>query len=108
MRTSSGVLPSADGGAVTAAKFVVSGSQGATYSVRHGGSAALSRAGGAGTMALTTFSELSAANATGGTVTSGTLNAGTQSIYIGGTLNVAPDQPVGNYAGEVSVTVEYN
>ena len=107
VRTANGVLPSADG-ALTAARFVVTGSNGATYSIRHGGSAVLSRIAGSGTMALTTFSDLSAANATSGAVTSGTLSAGTQSIYIGGTLHVAPNQAVGSYAGEVSVIVEYN
>lgn len=107
-RTSSGVLPSADGVALTPAIFVVSGAKGATFSVRHDGSAILSRAAGSETMTLTTFSDLGAANATSGSVTSGMLNAGAQAIYIGGTLNVAPNQAVGNYAGEVSVTVDYN
>lgn len=108
LRASGGVLPTADGGASTAAILVVSGGKGATFSVRHGGSTALSRTAGPDTMTLTTFSDLGGANESTGTATSGTLGAGTQSIYIGGTLNVAPNQAVGNYAGEVSVTVDYN
>lgn len=108
VRTASGVRPSADGGASTAAIFVVTGGQGATFSIRHGASAALSRTAGTEIMTLTTFSDLTGANATAGTATGGMLSAGTQSIYIGGTLNVAPNQAVGSYAGEVSVTVDYN
>lgn len=108
VRTSSGVLPSTDGGAATAAVFVVGGGKGATFSVRHGGTTVLSRAAGSETMTLTTFSDLGAANATAGHVTSAMLSEGVQPIYIGGTLNVAPNQAVGTYAGEVSVTVDYN
>ncbi|WLI88246.1 DUF4402 domain-containing protein [Massilia sp. R2A-15] len=108
VRTASGIVPSADAGAPSAAIFLVTGSHGATFSIRHAASAALSRTAGSESMTLTTFSDLTAANATSGTVAGGTLSAGTQSIHIGGTLNVAPNQPVGNYAGEVSVTVEYN
>jgi spore coat protein U-like protein len=97
VRTVSGVIASADDGAMTAATFIVSGKQGASFSVRHGGTSALSRVAGSGTMALTTFSDLGAANA-----------AGTQAIRVGGTVNVAPNQAAGKYAGDVSVTVEYN
>lgn len=107
-RTASGVVPSSDGGAMSAAKFLVTGATGATYSIAYGGTSVLSRSAGPQTMALTKFSDVSAGNATTGTVSSGMLTAGTQSIYVGGTLNVAPNQAVGTYAGEVTVTVEYN
>jgi hypothetical protein len=105
---SGGVLPSADGGAMTAATFVVSGDRGAAYSITHGGTSALSRTSGSETMSMTKFSDVSAGNATTGTVAGGTLNAGTQSIYVGGTLAVGANQAGGAYTGTVSVTVEYN
>jgi hypothetical protein len=108
VRTASGVVPSADASAMTAAKFVVTGSKDATYSITHGGSTSLSRTSGSETMLLTKFSDLTAANATAGTVTSGTLTTGTQSIYVGGTLTVAANQAVGDYTGLVSIAVEYN
>lgn len=106
VRTASGVIPSADGSTMTAAKFVVTGAA-ATYSVAHGGASSLSRSAGSATMALTKFSDVSAGNATSGMVSSGTLTGGSQAIYVGGTLNVAANQPTGNYSGEISVTVEY-
>lgn len=108
VRTSSGVVPSADGGAMTAATFVVSGDKGAAYSITHGGTTSLTRRLGSETMQMTKFSDFTGANATTGTATSGTLNGGTQSIYVGGTLNVSPNQAPGDYTGLVSVTVEYN
>jgi len=41
-------------------------------------------------------------------VTTGTLTAGAQTIYVGGVLTVAANQPAGTYTGTVSATVEYN
>jgi len=38
---------------------------------------------------------------------SGTTSSGTQTIYVGGTLAVNPDQGVATYAGNVKVTVSY-
>jgi hypothetical protein len=108
VRSASGVVPSTADTTMTAAKFVVTGDKDATYSITHGGTTSLTRASGSETMLLTKFSDLTAANATAGTVASGKLTAGTQSIYVGGTLNVAPDQAPGDYTGLVSVTVEYN
>lgn len=106
---SGGVLPSSsDGATMTAATFVVSGASGAAYSITHGGTTALSRTAGPETMAMTKFSAVTAANATDGTAAGGTLNAGTQSIYVGGTLTVGANQAAGAYTGTISVTVEYN
>ncbi len=60
-------------------------------------------------MALAKFSDLSGANATSGEVTTGTLDgAGTQSLFVGGTLTVAAAQVPGVYTGTVIATVEYN
>jgi hypothetical protein len=108
VRTTSGVVPSPDAGAMTAAKFVVTGTSDATYSITYGGTDSLSRASGSETMMLTKFSDLTAANSTAGNATIGTLTVGTQSIYVGGTLAVAANQAPGNYTGLVSVNVEYN
>jgi hypothetical protein len=108
VRSASGVVPSADGGAMTAAKFVVTGSKDASYSITHGGTTSLSRTSGPETMVLTKFSDLTAANATAGAANSGTLATGSQSIYVGGTLTVAANQAPGDYTGQVSVAVEYN
>lgn len=105
---SGGVLPAADGGAMTAATFVVSGDRGAVYSITHGGTTTLSRTAGSETMVMTKFSDVSAANATTGTAAGGTLDAGAQSIYVGGTLAVGANQAGGAYTGTISVTVEYN
>lgn len=105
---SGGVLPSADGGTMTAATFVVAGGTGAAYSITHGGTSALSRTAGSETMLMTKFSAVTATNATDGIAAGGTLNAGTQSIYVGGTLTVGANQAAGAYTGTISVTVEYN
>jgi hypothetical protein len=108
VRTASGVVPSADGSTITAATFVVTGSKDATFSITHGGTTSLSRTSGSETMALTKFSDLTAANAISGNATSGTLTSGTQPIYVGGTLTVAANQAAGDYTGLVSIAVEYN
>lgn len=110
-RTASGVILSSIGSSPAAARFNVTGDANATYSITHSGSASLTNTTGTGgeTMTLTKYSDLAADNATSGNVTSGVLNAsGAQSIYVGGTLNVAAAQVAGVYSGNVIVTVEYN
>lgn len=108
VRTSSGVVPATADTTMAAAKFDVTGETDATYSISHGGTTMLSRTSGSETMLLTKFSDLTAANATAGSAASGRLTAGTQSIFVGGTLSVAANQAPGDYTGSVSVTVEYN
>jgi hypothetical protein len=108
VRTVSGGVLADGGGAMTAATFVVSGASGAAYSITHGGTAALSRTAGSETMSMTKFSDITGANATAGTATGGTLNAGAQSIHVGGTLAVGANQAGGAYTGTISITVEYN
>jgi hypothetical protein len=108
-RTGSGVILSTIGSAPTAAKFDVTGEADATYSIAISPSADLSdTAPTPNTMALTTFSDLTAGNATTGNVTAGTLTSGAQSIYVGGELAVGAAQVAGDYTGSISVTVEYN
>ncbi len=95
----------------SAARFNITGHPNATYAISYGGSSVLTNTTGGGneTMALTRFSDFSAANATSGEMTTGTLSpAGTQSLYVGATLSVAANQVAGVYTGTVSATVEYN
>lgn len=98
-------------GTATAARFNITGSAGTAYSITHTGTTVLTNTTGSGgeTMALAKFSDLTGANATSGEVTSGTLDgAGTQSLFVGGTLTVAAGQVAGVYTGTVIATVEYN
>ena len=96
----------AAGGTSTAAKFDVVGTGTATYSISFGGSTTLTSGGNS--MAFTRISDLSASAATSGDVSTGTLTAGAQSIYVGGVLAVAANQVAGAYTGTVTATVEYN
>jgi len=109
-RTASGPILSAVTATPTAARFNVTGDGAATYSIAIAPSASLSTGGATpDTMALTTFSDLTAGGATTGNVTSGTLASGAQSIYVGGTLTVGATQAASTaYTGTVAVTVEYN
>jgi hypothetical protein len=90
----------------TAAKFDVAGETGATYSITLSGTTVLTS--GSDTMAFAAISDLTGANSTSGTVPSGTLTAGTQSIYVGGTLTVGSAQAPGTYTGTVIASVDYN
>lgn len=110
-RTATGTILSTVGSAPTAASFTVSGDPAATYGISFGGAAILTNTTGGGgeTMTLTKISDLTGANATSGTVSSGTLDGGgAQTIFVGGTLAVGASQVAGDYAGSVDVTVQYN
>lgn len=96
----------AAGGTSTAARFDVVGSGTSTYSISLSGTSVLTS--GADTMAFTRVSDVSASAITTGEVTTGTLTAGAQSIFVGGVLTVAANQPAGTYGGTVIATVEYN
>lgn len=105
-RTNSGVVLMT-GGASSAARFDITGAANTTYSITHGGTAVLTNGGD--TMAMSKFSDLTAANSTSGNVSAGTLDgAGTQSLYVGATLTVDASQAAGTYTGTVIATVEYN
>lgn len=105
-RSASGVLLLTS--SASAARFNITGQPNATYTITHGGTPVLTNAA-SDTMALAKFSDLTAGNATSGNVAAGTLGAaGTQSLYVGGTLTVAAAQPAGVYTGDVIATVEYN
>lgn len=110
-RTGSGVILSAVTASPTAARFNVTGTGSSTYSIAYTGTdtAIASTLTPADTMAFTHVSDLTAADAITGTVTTGTLTAGAQSIYVGGVLTVAAAQPAhDDYTGAVAVVVEYN
>jgi Domain of unknown function (DUF4402) len=97
--------------ALSAAKFDVTGSGASTYTIDYTGSdSALASTGTpADTMAYTMCSALTAAASCSGTVISGTLTAGAQSIYVGGVLTVGAAQAAHtDYTGTIKVTVAYN
>jgi spore coat protein U-like protein len=90
----------------TAAKFDVTGEAGATYSISLPATSTLNS--GSDSITFDVVSDLTGTNSTSGTVSSGTLAGGAQSIYVGGTLTVASGQAPGTYTGTVAATVEYN
>ena len=104
-RTVSGAVL-AMSGTPAAAKFDVSGESGATYSISVVADPTL--VSGPNSMAFAVASDLSGANTTTGTVATGTLTGGVQSIFVGGTLTVASAQAAGTYSGNIVATVEYN
>lgn len=104
----SGAVLKGTGSTGTAAKFDVTGDVSNAYSIAHSGTAVLTHTDTTTTMALAKVSALTAASGTTTEVTAGTLTAGAQSIYVGGTLTVASGQLAGVYSGNVIVTVEYN
>ena len=94
-------------GASSAARFNITGQAGLTYSITHAGSTQLSN--GSSFMTLTKFSDLTGVNGSSGNVSSGMLDgAGTQSLFVGGTLAVGANQLAGLYSGSIVATVEYN
>lgn len=108
-RTASGTILSAIGSSPTAARFDVTGDADATYSIDWSGVSVLTDPVSLETMALAKTSDLTGGNAINGEVATGTLSAGgAQSIYLGGVLTVGALQAAGDYAGNVTVTVEYN
>ncbi|AKO51342.1 hypothetical protein ABA45_01965 [Marinobacter psychrophilus] len=109
-RTTTGPILSISGSTPTAAKFDVTGDDNSTYGITWSGDSQLTGDdAGTSTMALSNISDLTAAGATTDEVGTGTLSgSGAQSIYLGGKLTVASDQPDANYTGDVTATVEYN
>lgn len=97
----------AAGGTPAAAQFNVTGTGTMTYSIAFTGSST-SLTSGSDSMAFTRISDTSASAITTGNVTTGALTAGAQSIFVGGQLAVAANQPAGTYTGNVTAVVEYN
>ena len=99
VRTSSGgVTPSAVGD-FKQAIYAASGEDNATYSILLPGTVTITS--GSNNMEVTNF--------VSDPGTTGTLSAaGTQTINLGATLNVGPNQPTGDYTGTYNVTIAYN
>jgi spore coat protein U-like protein len=95
------------GGTATAAQFNVTGQAGLTYAIDLAGTSASLTSGG-NSMTFTAISDVTASAITSGTVATGTLTGGAQTIYVGGTLAVGANQAAGNYGGTINVAVNYN
>jgi hypothetical protein len=96
-----GVTLPVTNGTVSAASFTVNGSGNYTYSITLP-STALTITSGANNMTVSSFTSSPSAI--------GTLTAGTQTLTVGATLNVAAAEPAGTYISETpfDVTVNYN
>lgn len=104
---SGGVLTASNGVLPTAAKFDVTGSASATYTITYASGVTL--IGPGAPMALTQISDLTGAGGATTLALTGALSAGgTQSIHLGGSLAVAANQAIGIYTGNISATVTYN
>jgi len=100
---SGGVLTASSGAAPTAVKFDVTGGASTTYTVSCPTGVILTGPGAP--MALTRIGDPTFADA-GGAPTPAM--AGTQSIYLGGSVAVAANQAAGVYTGNFPATVTYN
>jgi hypothetical protein len=107
-RTASGVIMSSNDSSPTAAQFDVVGDSNATYGITWSGDAELTGTESSDSIALTRISDFDASGTTSGAVSSGKLNAGEQTIYLGGVLTIGEAQAIGAYAGNITATVEYN
>ncbi|KAF3998714.1 DUF4402 domain-containing protein [Glaciimonas immobilis] len=110
-RTKSGTILSSIGVAPSAAQFAVTGDGVSTYSISFTNTPLASTATPGDVMPLAIFSDFTGGNATTGTVATngGTLTAGAQTIYVGGTATVGASQPFhADYAANIIVAVEYN
>jgi methionine-rich copper-binding protein CopC len=94
-------LPTQDG-SVTAAKFTVGGESDYTYAITLPASIELAGVTAANKMTLDSFVSLP--------LTTGQLASGTQTLLVGGTLNVLGGQPADTYSNDtdLKVTVNYN
>ncbi len=96
---SGGVMLVGNGGA-SAAKFAVSGTAGAAYSISLPVDGTVFLTDGNGhSMAINGFASNPSAT--------GTLFAGTQVLSVGATLSFGSNQVPGNYSGDFNVTVNY-
>ena len=84
----------------TAARFMINGHANATYAISLPTQTTLQGSQGS----VMTVSQYQSYPATTGQLD----NSGQQELRVGGTLQVAPEQQVGLYAGEFTVVVDYN
>jgi len=97
----------AAGGTPAAAKFDVTGAGNLTYAIDMVGTDS-TLTSGSDSMAFAPISDTSASAKTSGTVTTGTLSNGAESIYVGGILTVGANQNAGTYTGNIAIAVNYN
>lgn len=90
----------ANSGTVTSAKFTVTGVPGYQYSITIPTTVTLTHTDNTNSMVVSAIG-----NSVGST---GTLTAGTQDIYVGGTLNLVGAQVAGVYTNTTSLTVTVN
>ena len=99
--TTGGVTLPATAGTVAAAKFIVTGVTGYTYSITLPTAPITLTGSPSGTMTAGTFTSTPSP--------AGVLTGGTQNILVGATLNVAAAQVAGTYTSTAfTVTVNYN
>ena len=99
-RSTTGGTELGNSGSVSSATFTVGGEGSSTYSITLP-SSDVTITSGANTMTVNTFT-----SSPSGT---GTLSGGSETLYVGATLNVAASQASGNdYTGSFNVTVAYN
>jgi hypothetical protein len=98
--------PGTQVGTVSSAQFNVGGEGGFTYTITLPSSAATITSAASDTMTVDTFT--SSIVVTAGALSNALGAAGTQTFYVGGTLNVGINQAPGNYTGTFPVTVAYN
>jgi len=108
LNTSGALTPSADvtlgGGTPAAAVFHITGETGANYGIT---SPDVTLSDGAShSMALALVTGF-ATGVNSGVVSSSTIAAGGQDLYVGGTLTVGASQVAGTYTGTVAVSVQY-
>ena len=89
------------GGTFRAATFDITGEASTTYAITLPGGAATLTGTPSGTMTVDTWTSNPAAT---GTLSGG----GTQTISVGGDLNIGASQAQGSYTGTYTVTVDYN
>jgi hypothetical protein len=97
--------PVATPGTRTAAVFTVGGEGGFTYAITLPSTPQTITGPAAATMTVTAFAS---SPITTGTLSNALGAAGTETLYVGGTLNVGVNQAAGAYTGTFSVTVAYN
>ena len=101
-RSASGGVLLIPSGAGAAAAFTVTGDANATYTIQLPGNDFVKLSGSGGDMFINEFT--SSPFGAAGQLSAG----GSQSLAVGGTLNVASGQPPGAYTGSFNVTVDYN
>ncbi len=101
VRSATGGVVLVPSGAGAAAQFSVTGGATHTYAITLPANGVVSLVSGTNSMAVNTF--------TSSPSLTGTLGAGgTQTLFVGATLSVGSNQPIGSYSGSFDVTVNYN